>query len=114
MLADALRQAHTHDVIIGCAQVDRPLLDTPSIQEIVQQRQDRPLLLIDLGVPRNFSAESRSVDGVYLSDLDDLAAVANTHLQARLAEVVRAREALIKRAERTWIATHSSPYPENL
>jgi glutamyl-tRNA reductase len=108
-LADALRQAHTHDVIIGCAQVDRPLLDHQSILEIVGQRQDRPLLLVDLGVPRNFSAESRSIDGVYLSDLDDLAAVANAHLQARLAEVSRAREALDRRAERVWLATHDQP-----
>ncbi|MEI6597415.1 MAG: glutamyl-tRNA reductase [bacterium] len=113
-LADALRQAHTHDVIIGCAQVDRPLLDKESILEITAHRQDRPLLLVDLGVPRNFSSESRTIDGVYLSDLDDLAAVANAHLQARLAEVARAREALVKRAERVWLAIHAQPSSETL
>ena len=112
ILTDALRQVHTHDVIIGCAQVDRPLLVHESILEVVKRRQDHPLLMVDLGVPRNFSSECRQLDGVYLSDLDDLSAVANTRLQARLAEVGRAREALEKKAERAWLATHSHPSNE--
>ena len=110
MLTDALRQIHTHDVIIGCAQVDRPLLAHESVLEVINRRQDQPILMVDLGVPRNFSAECRAIDGVYLSDLDDLSAVANTRLQARIAEVGRAREALEKKAERAWLATH---HPSN-
>jgi len=113
ILTDALRQIHTHDVIIGCAQVDRPLLVHESVLEVITRRQDQPLLMVDLGVPRNFSSECRQLDGVYLSDLDDLSAVANTRLQARLAEVDRAREALEKKAERAWLATHSQPSNEN-
>ena len=112
ILTDALRQIHNHDVIIGCAQVDRPLLVHESILEVIARRQDQPLLMVDLGVPRNFSSECRQLDGVYLSDLDDLSAVANTRLQARLAEVGRAREALEKKAERAWLATHSHPSNE--
>lgn len=114
VLADAIQHAHAHDVIIGCAQVDRPLLDQETIMGMIARRQERPLLLVDLGVPRNFSAESRNIDGVYLSDLDDLAAVANAHLQARLAEVGRAREALIERAERVWQATLPQSSNESL
>jgi glutamyl-tRNA reductase len=112
ILSDALRQIHNHDVIIGCAQVDRPLLVHESILEVVARRQDQPLLMVDLGVPRNFSSECRELEGVYLSDLDDLSAVANTRLQARLAEVGRAREALDKKAARTWLATHPQPSNE--
>lgn len=114
ILTDALKQIHTHDVVIGCAQVDRPLLVHETVLEVVTRRQDQPLLMIDLGVPRNFSSECRNLDGVYLSDLDDLSAVANARLQARIAEVSRAREALEKKAERAWLATHSNPSNENL
>ena len=112
VLTDALRQIHNHDVIIGCAQVDRPLLVHESVSDFVARRQDQPLLMVDLGVPRNFSSECRNLDGVYLSDLDDLSALANARLQARLAEVNRAREALEKKAERAWLATHSHPSNE--
>jgi glutamyl-tRNA reductase len=101
-LADALQQAHAHDVVIGCAAVERALLDAEAIRAFTRRRQGRPLLLVDLGVPRNFEAAARSVEGAYLCDLDDLSAVANANLQARLAEVARARSALTEKAARVW------------
>ncbi|MEY4034122.1 MAG: glutamyl-tRNA reductase [Verrucomicrobia bacterium] len=101
-LADALQQAHAHDVIVGCASVERALLDAETIRGFTGRRQGRPLLLVDLGVPRNFDAASRHVEGAYLCDLDDLSSVANANLQARLAEVARARTALTEKAARVW------------
>ena len=105
-LADALRQAHAHDVIVGCATVERALLDEETLRELTARRQGRPLLLVDLGVPRNFDAAARSLAGTYLCDLDDLAGVANANLKARLAEVSRARAALAEKAARAWGAAN--------
>jgi glutamyl-tRNA reductase len=111
-LADALRQAHAHDVIVGCATVERALLDAVALRESVVRRQGRPLLLVDLGVPRNFDAAARSLEGAYLCDLDDLAAVSNANLKARLAEVDRARAALVEKAARAWGAANHQATPE--
>ena len=111
LLADALRQAHAHDVIVGCATVERALLDVPALRALVERRQGRPLLLIDLGVPRNFSPDGRALAGAYLCDLDDLAGVANANLRARLAEVDRTRAALAEKAARAWGAAHHRPEP---
>lgn len=104
-LADALQQVHAHDVIVGCATVEQALLDVDELRALPRQRQGRPLLFVDLGVPRNFEVIRPSADGLYQCDLDDLAAVANTNLKARLAEVTRARSALAEKAARTWTAT---------
>jgi glutamyl-tRNA reductase len=112
-LADALRQAHAHDVIVGCATVERALLDAHSLREMTGRRQGRPLLLVDLGVPRNFDATARHLDGTYLCDLDDLAGVANANLKARLAEVSRARTALAEKAARAWGAANHQATPES-
>jgi len=111
-LADALRQAHAHDVIVGCATVERALLDAHALREMTGRRQGRPLLLVDLGVPRNFDAAARHLDGAYLCDLDDLAGVANANLKARLAEVSRARTALAEKAARAWGAANHQATPE--
>jgi glutamyl-tRNA reductase len=111
-LADALRQAHAHDVIVGCATVERALLDVVALRESVARRQGRPLLLVDLGVPRNFDVAARSLEGAYLCDLDDLAAVSNANLKARLAEVDRARAALAEKAARAWGAANHPASPE--
>lgn len=105
-LADALRQAHTHDVIVGCATVERALFDAGALRDLVKLRQGRPLLFVDVGVPRNFDAAGRTLAGAYLCDLDDLAAVSNANLQARLAEVARARTALSEKAARAWGAAN--------
>ncbi|MBM3826022.1 MAG: glutamyl-tRNA reductase [Verrucomicrobia bacterium] len=102
LLADAIRQAHAHDVIVGCAAVERPLLDAEAVRGLLSRRQGRPLLLVDLGVPRNFAAAARGAEGAYLCDLDDLAEVANANLRARRSEVDRARAALDEKAARAW------------
>lgn len=111
-LADALRQAHAHDVIVGCSAVERALLDLDALRAIAERRQGRPLLLIDLGVPRNFDGGARRLEGAYLCDLDDLAAVSNANLRARLAEVGRARDALADKAARVWGSVNHSAAPE--
>lgn len=112
LLADALRQAHAHDVIVGCATVERALLDARAIRDLADRRQGRPLLLVDLGVPRNFDPAGRDIPGAYLCDLDDLAEVANANLRARLAEVDRTKAALAEKAARAWSAATHRPEPQ--
>jgi glutamyl-tRNA reductase len=111
-LADALRQAHAHDVIVGCATVERPLLDAEALRAHVARRAGRPCLFVDLGVPRNFDVAARDCEGAYLCDLDDLAAVSNANLRARLAEVTRARAGLAEKAARAWGAATRHATPE--
>ena len=110
-LADALRHAHTHDVVIGCAAVERAMLDKTILAEMSARRRGQPWLLVDLGVPRNFEIQGKTAAGIYYSDLDDLAQVANANLKARLAEVERARLALAEKAARTWgAANQQNPF----
>ena len=83
-----------------------------TLREIAGRRSGRPLLLVDLGVPRNFAAGVQGLDGTYLCDLDDLARVSNANLKARLAEVDRARIALAEKAARAWGAANHQASPE--
>ena len=93
-------------LIIAARLLERGGADTSLVHILLQDvTGDEPVLLVDLGVPRNFDAAARAVEGAYLCDLDDLSAVANINLQARLAEVARARTALTEKAARVWGAT---------
>src|SRR5439155_698229 len=51
---------------------------------------DRPLLLIDIAVPRDIDAACADIDGVTLYDIDDLQAVVARNLEVREAEAARA------------------------
>src|SRR5437763_16665366 len=53
-------------------------------------REDRPLLLIDLAVPRDIDSDCAGIDGVSLYDIDDLQAVIARNRRVRQAEARKA------------------------
>lgn len=74
---DALeRELREADIALWSVQVERPLLGRAELERCMQDRPGDPLLLIDLGLPRNLDPDANEVDDVYLYDLDDLDEVA--------------------------------------
>ena len=57
---------------------------------MMQARGARPLLLIDLAVPRDIDAACGEIDGVSLYDIDDLQAVVARNRKVRQAEARKA------------------------
>jgi glutamyl-tRNA reductase len=56
----------------------------------MRRRAGRPLLLIDIAVPRDIDPECADLEGVTLYDIDDLQAVVARNLEVREAEATRA------------------------
>lgn len=80
------------DVVIGSITLDRPIVETAQVRKIAL---GRPLLMVDLGVPRNFQSTLGDLDNVYLYDVDDLAHVADDNKQIR-EEAARDAEIVIE------------------
>ena len=70
----------------------------------MKRRPARPLLFVDLALPRDVEATVASLPNAYLYNLDDLAKVAEDNRRAREAEVSKARELLASKARRLWEA----------
>lgn len=68
-LADSLSEA---DIVICSTGAPHIVLHGDTIQQIMQTRPDRPLLVIDLAVPRDADPQIRSLPGVSLKDMDNL------------------------------------------
>jgi glutamyl-tRNA reductase len=62
-------------------------------------RRNRPLLLIDLAVPRDIEPEVNLMPNVYLYNVDDFQAVADQSLKQRQAEIVRCEEIIREKAQ---------------
>ena len=83
------------NVALASAQVQGPLLGRAALARCMAGRAGDPLLLIDLGMPRNVEPTSNQVDDVYLYDLDDLDELAERGRVRRRGAVAPA-EALVQ------------------
>lgn len=72
------------------------ILDTEKIAAVMETRQGRRLVLIDISMPRNIDPEVRSLPGVSLSSIDDLHQAVDSSLKMR-ESAVAAVEEIIRR-----------------
>lgn len=68
------------DIVVGTTASPKPLVTEAMIRQ-QRSHRSRPLVLIDLALPRDI--ESVSMVGVYAYDLDDLKKIVDEHLAAR-------------------------------
>lgn len=93
------------DVLLASTGATTPILDVDGAQAVMARRPDRPLLIVDIAVPRDVDHEVAELPGVTLLDMDDLRAFADAGAQARRAEVASVQELLDEELERYIGAT---------
>jgi glutamyl-tRNA reductase len=77
------------DVLLTSTGAAEPLLTVDDLAPVLPQRSGRPLLIVDVAVPRDVEPAVRGLDGVTVLDLDDLRAFTRTGLEERRREVAR-------------------------
>ncbi|MDO8691795.1 MAG: glutamyl-tRNA reductase [Dehalococcoidia bacterium] len=82
-LAAALLRA---DVVISSTDSPRPIIRRDQVEATLAARGDRPLVLLDMAVPRDIEPEVDELPGAHLYDIDDLGEVVRQNLQRRHAE----------------------------
>ncbi|MGI9184034.1 MAG: glutamyl-tRNA reductase [Solirubrobacteraceae bacterium] len=78
------------DIVVAATASPHLLLEVDDLAGVMGQREGRPMLLIDLAVPRDIDAACGDLDGVSLRDIDDLEAVADRNRKVRQAEARKA------------------------
>jgi glutamyl-tRNA reductase len=80
------------DIIVSSSSAPHHLLDAGRVMTFQQQRGKRPLLIIDMALPRDVEAEAGDVAGVHLLNIDDLQRVAEANREERQAFVAAAEQ----------------------
>jgi glutamyl-tRNA reductase len=95
------------DVVVSSTASPEYVLDRATVERALRSRRRRPLLLVDLAVPRDLDPSIHELDGCYLYDIDDLQAVVTETLAGRRREAERAETLVAAEAEefRTWLAS---------
>ena len=82
------------DIAISSTSAPHHILDRAGLEPLMKRRHQRPLLLIDIAVPRDIDPEVNYLENVYLYNIDDLQAIADDYLRLRKEEIARC-EAII-------------------
>lgn len=78
------------DLIVSSVSTCQPIVTRPMVEEAMKSRGQRPLMIIDLGVPRNVAVDVTEVPNVHLSDIDGLTEVVEQNKKAREDEIPHA------------------------
>jgi glutamyl-tRNA reductase len=93
-LADVARLAADADIVVAATGATSPHLRRDELAAHLAGRGSRPLLVLDLGVPRDVEPSVADLPGVYLHSIDDLHAIAERGRAERAGEVPKA-EAIV-------------------
>jgi len=93
-LAELGQNLHAFDLVISCTASSLPLIGLGAVQRALKARKRRPMLMLDLAVPRDIEPEVAQLDDVYLYTVDDLARHVQVNGERRLAAVAQA-EAIV-------------------
>ncbi len=86
-LADELRRA---DIVVSSTDAPHPIVRRADVERALAARPERPLVLIDLAVPRDVEPGVAGMPGALLYDIDDLEGTMRASLEGRRRELARA------------------------
>jgi glutamyl-tRNA reductase len=92
LLADVTTRLADADIVISSTGSQLPILGKGAVEEAVKARRWRPMLMIDLAVPRDIEPQVSEIPDIYLYTVDDMREVIEENLRLRASEASKADE----------------------
>ncbi|PYK99709.1 MAG: glutamyl-tRNA reductase [Verrucomicrobia bacterium] len=99
------------DIVISSTAAPHYILDRTKLEPIIKLRKNRPLLLVDIAVPRDIEPEVVGLKNIFLYNIDDLKAIADECLKRRQKEVLRCEAVIQEKAKDLLVITGATPAP---
>ncbi len=87
------------DIAISSTSAPHHILDRAKLEPLMKARHHRPLLLIDIAVPRDINPEVNFLENVYLYNIDDLQTIADDYLKLRREEIARCEKIIAEKVK---------------
>ncbi|MGG6313887.1 glutamyl-tRNA reductase [Paenibacillus macerans] len=94
-MQDAMQRLEEVDILISSTGAEGYVITSAQVARSMKHRQDRPLFMIDIAVPRDIEPAIGELDQVFLYDIDDLEGIVESNMEMRRAEAVKI-EAMIE------------------
>ena len=96
LLSDIPGQLIKADIVVSSTNSQLPLLGKGAVERALKHRKHKPMLLIDLAVPRDIEAEVSEIADAYLYSIDDISDVIEDGVKSR-ADAAAQAESIIER-----------------
>jgi glutamyl-tRNA reductase len=98
-------QLEKADIVLSSTSSPHPIVGQDELELVMRGRPLRPLLLIDIAVPRDIDPACADIPGVTLRDIDDLQAVVARNISNRRSDVPRAEQIVEEEIQRfaVWL-----------
>jgi glutamyl-tRNA reductase len=95
------------DLIVSSISTEEPALNRAMLEKAMAARGNRPLFVMDLGLPRNVESTAADLYNLYLYNIDDLTQIVEQNRGARQSEVPRAEAIVDEHVDKflTWQAS---------
>lgn len=90
LLAEIPDQLPAADIVITSTASQLPILGKGAVEQAVKARKHRPMLMVDIAVPRDIEAQVGDLRDVYLYSVDDLREIVDQNLLSRQTEARKA------------------------
>ena len=84
LLGEINDQIHDYDIVISCTGSQLPVIGLGMIERAIKIRKHKPMLLIDLAIPRDIEPETSKLNDIFLYTLDELAQIAQEGVDKRV------------------------------
>ncbi len=92
LLSDIPDHLARADIVISSTASQLPILGKGAVESALKQRKHKPMLMVDIAVPRDIEAEVAELNDVYLYTVDDLKEIVDSNLKNREQEARKADE----------------------
>ena len=100
------RELEFADIVIASATTDLPLIGKGSIEKALKVRRNKPMLLIDLVVPRNIEEEIKNIEQAYLFSIDDIEKITQDNYGQRVIEAEKALNIIVLESQDALKSIH--------
>ncbi|MEA1958404.1 MAG: glutamyl-tRNA reductase [Chloroflexota bacterium] len=111
-LDDLQSEMESADILISCTGAPHPIVHCDIVSDVMAKRQERPLVVVDIAVPRDVEEAVGRIENVYLYDIDDFTQMSKANRRAREREIAKAMSIVDEEMERfieRWRALDVKP-----
>ncbi|MDC0501043.1 glutamyl-tRNA reductase [Burkholderiales bacterium] len=96
-LSDVAHKLNEFDIVVSCTGSPIPVLGKRAIEKAIEARRHKPILLIDLAVPRDIELEASELEDVFVYTVDDLGEIVNEGMRNREDAAREAEKIIVER-----------------